>query len=117
MWRLGHCEDFDGAYVRRASPDDRGQASCNRRGAGLGRHEGFQVAEKAELLTLVCEVVGVDAHERNPVNDIGKAAVKAQMHELRVPRNLAIEAHNHKELKTVRRGLHRLNGKIRRFTV
>ena len=51
------------------------------------------------------------------MNDIGKAAVKAQMHELRVPRNLAIEAHDYKELKTVRRGLHRLNGKIRRFTV
>ena len=68
-------------------------------------------------MALVCEVVGVDTHEQNSVNDIGKAAVKAQMHELRVPRNLAIEAHDYKELKTVRRGLHRLNGKIRRFTV
>ena len=45
---------------------------------------------------------------------VGHSFVKAQMRELRVARNAAIEAHDHKELRVVRRKIYSLNRKIRR---
>ncbi len=75
---------------------------------------GYKSLKKAELLALVCKVLGVDAHEHHTARGIDKAAIKAQMRELRVARNAAIDAHDHKGLRIVRRKLHSLNRKIRR---
>jgi len=75
---------------------------------------GYKSLKRAELLGLVCKVLGVDAHEHDTARGIDKAAIKAQMRELRVARNAAIEAHDHTELRIVRRKIHSLNRKIRR---
>ena len=76
--------------------------------------KGYKSLKKAELLALVCKVLGVDDHEHHTAPGIDKAAIKAQMRELRVARNAAIEAHAHTELRVVRRKIHSLNRKIRR---
>ena len=78
--------------------------------------KGFKSMHKAPLLELLCKVLGVDAHEHHTTRGIDKSAVKAQMRELRVARNAAIEAHDRVEIKIVRRKLHSLNRKIRRAT-
>ncbi len=75
---------------------------------------GYKSLKKAELLALVCKVLGVDAHEHQTARGSDKAAIKAQMRELRVARNAALEAHDHKGLRIVRRKIHSLNRKIRR---
>ena len=79
--------------------------------------KGFKSMHKAPLLELLCKVLGIDAHEHHVARGIEKAAIKAQMRELRVTRNAAIEAHDHTQLKIVRRKIHSLNRKIRRATV
>ena len=76
--------------------------------------KGYRSLKKADLLALVCKVLGVESHEQHAVKGIDKEAIKAQMRELRVARNAAIEAHDHKELRVVRRKIHSLNRKIRR---
>ena len=76
--------------------------------------KGFKSMHKAPLLQLLCTALGIDAYEHHIAKGIDKAAIKAQMRELRVTRNAAIEAHDHKALKIVRRKLHSLNRKIRR---
>ena len=75
---------------------------------------GYKSLKKAELVALLCKVLGVDAHGHHTARGIDKAAIKAQMRELRVARNVAIEAHDHKGLRIVRRKIHSLNRKIRR---
>ena len=75
---------------------------------------GYKSLKKADLLALVCKVLGVETLEQHAVKGIDKAAIKAQMRELRVARNAAIEAHDHTELRIVRRKIHSLNRKIRR---
>ena len=76
--------------------------------------KGFKSLKKAQLLALVCKVLGVDDHEHHTAQGINKAAIKAQMRQLRIARNAAIDAHDHKELRVVRRKIHSLNRQIRR---
>ncbi len=76
--------------------------------------QGFKSMHKAPLLLLLCKVLGVDPHEHHTAKGIDKAAIKAQVRELRVARSAAIEAHDSTALKIVRRKLHSLNRKIRR---
>ena len=79
--------------------------------------KGFKSLHKAPLLQLLCKVLGVEPHEHHTAKGIDKAAVKAQMRELKTARGAAIETHDHKELKVVRRKIHRLNRQIRRASV
>ncbi len=76
--------------------------------------KGFKSMHKAPLLLALCKVLGVDPHEHHTATGIDKPALRAQMRELRVAREAAIEAHDHTELKVVRRKLHSLNRAIRR---
>lgn len=47
--------------------------------------------------------------------EFDKAATKGQIQELKVRRNAALESHDHKELRLVRRRIRRLKRKIRRY--
>ena len=76
--------------------------------------KGFKSMHKAPLLQQLCKVLGVDPHVHHTAKGIDKTAIKTQMRELRVARTAAIEAHDHKALRIVRRKLHSLNRKIRR---
>jgi hypothetical protein len=75
--------------------------------------QGYSQLNKEHLLPALCKALGVDTREHHGVQGIDKAAIKAQMRELRKKRDAAIEAGNADTLKSVRRQLHRLNRQIR----
>lgn len=75
--------------------------------------QGYSQMNKDHLLPAVCKALGVDAHEHHDVVGIDKPTMKARMRELKSKRAAALEAHDHAQLKSVRRQLHRLNRRIR----
>lgn len=79
-------------------------------------HEAVQGASqmnKEHLLPALCKALGIDTHEHHQVVGIDKAAMKAKMRELKKQRDAAVEAHDHEQLKSVRRHIHNLNHQIR----
>jgi len=79
--------------------------------------KGYSVMHKDHLIPTLCTVLGIDMHEHHEVVGLNKAAIKAQINELKNRRDKAIEAHNHAELKTVRRKIHHLKRMIHKATV
>ncbi len=79
--------------------------------------EGFTQMNKDHLLQALCKVLGIEMHVHHEVVGIDKASIKKQIKELKVERNKALEAHDHKQLKDVRRQIKKLKHKIRRATV
>ncbi|HSB10930.1 MAG TPA: hypothetical protein VLM38_15695 [Blastocatellia bacterium] len=79
--------------------------------------KGHSVMHKDHLIQALCSVLGIDTHEHHQVVGLNKAAIKSQIKELKGRRDKAIEAHNHAELKTVRRKIHHLKRMIHRATV
>jgi len=78
---------------------------------------GYKTMHKQELLPALCTVLGIEAHEHHDVVGINKAAAKSQIHQLKLKRDAAIEAHDSAELKAIRHKIKRLKRKIRRATV
>ncbi len=78
---------------------------------------GHTTMHKDQLLKALCTALGIKAHEHHDVVGIDKRAIKLQIRELKAKRDTALQAHNHAELKLVRRKLHRLKRKIRAATV
>jgi len=75
--------------------------------------QGYSQLNKDHLLPALCSVLGIDTHEHHVVGQFNKDAVKARIRGLRTERAAALEAHDHKRLKAVRRHLHRLNHQVR----
>ena len=78
---------------------------------------GFRTMHKYELLPALCEALGIEAHEHHEVVGIDKAAVKAKIRELKLKRDAALEAHDHAELKHIRRRIKGLKRKIHKATI
>ncbi len=88
--------------------------------AGPMDHEalkGHKTMHKEDLVLALCEALGVPTHVQHEVVGVDKAAIKARIQELKVKRDEALEAHDHANLKLVRRRIHRLKRKIRKATV
>jgi len=79
--------------------------------------EGFTQMNKDHLLQALCKAIGIELHVHHDVVGIDKASIKKQIKELKVERDKALEAHDHKQLKDVRRQIKKLKHKIRRATV
>ena len=75
--------------------------------------QGYSQLNKEHLLPALCKALGIPIHEHHEVVGIDKAAIKAQMRELKKKRDAALEAHDSDTLKSVRRQIHRLNRQIR----
>ena len=75
--------------------------------------QGYSQLNKDHLLPALCKALGIDTHEHHHVTGIDKPAIKAKIRELKQKRDHALEAHDHGELKNVRRQIHRLNRQIR----
>jgi hypothetical protein len=84
---------------------------------GIEDLTGYTQMRKQQLLAQICQHLNIPMHEHHDVVGIDKGAVKRQIRELKVQRDAALEAHNHDELKRVRRKIHRLKRRIRRATV
>ena len=81
---------------------------------GLG---GYTQMRKQDLLTQICQHLNIPMHDQHNVRGIDKVAVKRQIRQLKGQRDAALEAHDHDELKRVRRQIHRLKRQIRRAIV
>ena len=78
---------------------------------------GFRTMHKEELLPLLCETLGIEAHEHHEVVGINKSRIKRQIRELKDQRDAALASGDSKELKAVRRKIRRLKHELRSHTV
>lgn len=74
---------------------------------------GITQMKKDQLVELLAAKLEIERPTKK-VAGIGKAAIKAQIRELKKLRQTALEAHDHAELKKQRRAIHRLKRKMRR---
>ena len=78
--------------------------------------QGFTQLNKEHLVVAIAKALGIQ-HEHHEIVGVDKAAIKARIRELKTKRAAALEAHNHAELKAVRRNIHRLKRQLHRATV
>ena len=79
--------------------------------------QGHSQMRKEDLLQALCSALGLEMHMHHDVVGIDKAAIKAKIRDFKKLRDAALEAHDHAELKKVRRRIHHLKHRIRRATV
>ena len=77
---------------------------------------GYSTMHKEPLVQAICTALGLEAHEHHEVVGIDKKMAKGQIRKLKLKRDKALEAHDHKNLKKVRREIHRLKHKLRSAT-
>jgi hypothetical protein len=78
---------------------------------------GYTTMHKDHLVPALCQALGIEAHVHHEVVGIDKAAVKAKIRELQVKRDAALTAHDHKQLKVIRRRIHHLKRKMHKATI
>ena len=78
---------------------------------------GFKTMHQEQLVEALCKAFGIEAREERKVVGINKGEIKARIKKLKADRDKALEGHNHKQLKLVRRKIHGLKRKIRKATV
>lgn len=78
--------------------------------------QGYTQLNKEHLVAALAKALGIQ-HEHHDVVGVDKAAIKSRIRELKQKREAAIAAHDHAELKVVRRTIHRLKRRIHKATV
>ena len=78
--------------------------------------QGYTQMNKEHLVGALAKALGIQ-HTHHDVVGIDKASIKARIRQLKTQRAAAIEAHDHAQLKTVRRTIHRLKRQIYKATV
>ena len=78
--------------------------------------QGYTQLNKEHLVGALAKALGIQ-HEHHDVVGVDKAAIKSRIRELKQKRDAAIAAHDHAELKVVRRTIHRLKRQIHKATV
>ena len=84
-----------------------------------GDHEvvqGYTQMNKEHLVVALAKALGI-RHEHHDVVGIDKASIKSRIRELKTQRAAALTAHDHAQLKVVRRTIHRLKRRIHKATV
>lgn len=78
--------------------------------------QGYTQMNKEHLVVALAKALGIK-HEHHDVVGIDKAAIKSRIRELKGQREAAMAAHDHAQLKVVRRTIHRLKRRIHKATV
>ena len=78
--------------------------------------QGYTQMNKDHLIVALSKALGIQ-HEHHTVVGVDKASIKARIRELKTQRVSALEAHDHAQLKVVRRSIHRLKRRIHKATV
>ena len=78
--------------------------------------QGYTQLNKEHLLVAISKALGIK-HEHHDVVGVDKASIKSRIKELRKKRDEALAAHDHVQLKAVRRTIHRLKRQIHKATV
>ena len=79
--------------------------------------QGYTQLNKEHLVVALCRALGIEMHEHHEVVGIDKAAIKTRIRELKQRRTGALAAHDHAQLKAVRRRIHRLKRQMHKATV
>jgi len=79
--------------------------------------QGYTQLNKEHLLETLCKALNIDMHVHHHVVGIDKASIKKKIKVLKIKRDEALKASNHDELKKIRRSIHKLKNKLRRFAV
>ena len=78
--------------------------------------QGYTQMNKEHLLVALATALGIQ-HEHHSVVGIDKGSIKARIRQLKTQREAALAAHDHAQLKVVRRTIHRLKRQIHKATV
>jgi hypothetical protein len=78
--------------------------------------QGYTQLNKEHLVIALSKALGIQ-HEHHDVVGIDKSSIKSRIRELKTQREAAIAAHDHAQLKAVRRTIHRLKRRIHKATV
>ena len=78
--------------------------------------QGYTQMNKEHLLVALSKALGIQ-HEHHAVVGVDKSSIKARIRELKTQRQAALTAHDHAQLKVVRRTIHRLKRQIHKATV
>ena len=78
--------------------------------------QGYTQLNKDHLIVAISRALGIQ-HEHHEVVGVDKAPIKARIKELKKKRAEALSAHDHAQLKVVRRTIHRLKRRIHKATV
>ena len=81
--------------------------------------QGYTQMNKEHLLPAICKALGIDTHvhhAHHAPSGVDKSGLKTKLRQLKTERDKALEAHDHAQLKSVRRQMHRLNRKLRAAT-
>lgn len=78
--------------------------------------QGYTQMNKEHLVGALAQALGIQ-HTHHDVVGIDKASIKARIRQLKTQRASAITAHDHAQLKVVRRTIHRLKRRIHKATV
>ena len=71
--------------------------------------------KKEELVDQLADKMGIEKPTKHVAAGLGKKAIKAEIRELKIKREAALEAHDHAELKKFRRQIHRRKRRLRRM--
>ena len=78
--------------------------------------QGYTQMNKQHLVGALAKALGIQ-HTHHDVIGVDKAGIKARIRELKTQREAALAAHDHAQLKVVRRTIHRLKRRIHKATV
>ena len=78
--------------------------------------QGYTQMNKEHLVVALAQALGIQ-HQHHDVVGVDKTSIKARIRELKVKREAALAAHDHAQLKAVRRNIHRLKRQIHKATV
>lgn len=78
--------------------------------------KGYTQLNKEHLLAALAKALNLDTHTRHKIHVAGldKTGIKAHMRELKKKRDDALQAHDHAQLKKVRREMHELRRSMRK---
>jgi DNA-binding IclR family transcriptional regulator len=79
--------------------------------------QGYSQLNKEHLIVAICKALNIEMHEHHEVVGIDKASIKSRIKGLKEKRASAVAAHDHAQLKAVRRRIHRLKRQIHKATV
>ena len=79
--------------------------------------EGYTQLNKEHLITAICKALNIDTFTHHHVEGIDTSAIKSKIKELKKQRDAALAAHDHQQLKAVRREIHSLKVKLHRAAV
>jgi hypothetical protein len=78
--------------------------------------QGYTQLNKEHLVAALAKALGIQ-HKHHEVVGVDKASIKSRIRELKQKREAALAAHDHAQLKIVRRTIHRLKRQIHKATV